>query len=86
MTKWNGRVSNIVISEHGSPELYDELNKISHKARGERLRCLATIGLMFINAPKINMSYEINSGKVPEQLKAENKAVTQLGKKIIDSL
>ena len=40
------KIANFRISEEGHPELYEALKDISHKARAERLRSLADIGLM----------------------------------------
>lgn len=45
MGLWDGKFSNLKISEHSSPELYKELESMSARDRGERLRALALIGL-----------------------------------------
>jgi len=54
------RITNITISEQNTPELFRELNGISQKARGERLRCLATIGLLCVSSPKASLNLSIN--------------------------
>ena len=47
--KWDGRISNLNISQDGQPELYEELATISPRARTERLRSLAFVGLLSVN-------------------------------------
>ncbi|CAM3420076.1 hypothetical protein HZS38_07905 [Xenorhabdus nematophila] len=44
-SKWDGKISNLNISEQGFPELYRELSQMQHKARSDRLRALALLGL-----------------------------------------
>lgn len=43
--KWDGKISNLNISEQAFPELHEELSKMHHKARSDRLRSLALLGL-----------------------------------------
>ncbi|MND15762.1 hypothetical protein D3C80_59930 [compost metagenome] len=43
--KWDGKISNLNISEQAFPELHAELSKMHHKARSDRLRSLALLGL-----------------------------------------
>lgn len=42
---WDGKITNLNISQQAFPELYRELSKMHHKARSDRLRSLALIGL-----------------------------------------
>uniref|UniRef100_UPI0036D7D00F hypothetical protein n=1 Tax=Photorhabdus sp. RM322S TaxID=3342825 RepID=UPI0036D7D00F len=44
-SKWDGKISNLNISEQAFPELYRELSQMQHKARSDRLRALALLGL-----------------------------------------
>lgn len=44
-SKWDGKISNLNISEQAFPELYHELSQMQHKARSDRLRALALLGL-----------------------------------------
>lgn len=43
--KWDGKISNLKISEYAFPELHQELSRMQHKERGDRLRSLALLGL-----------------------------------------
>ncbi|AKJ36902.1 hypothetical protein GL272_19420 [Aeromonas veronii] len=43
--KWDGKISNLNISDQAFPELHAELSKMNHKARSDRLRSLALLGL-----------------------------------------
>ncbi|MFC6674035.1 hypothetical protein [Marinobacterium aestuariivivens] len=43
--RWDGKFSNLKISEQGFPELFRELERLHHKERSDRLRSLAMIGL-----------------------------------------
>lgn len=43
--KWNGKISSLIVSEDGNPELYEELSRISHRERSARFRMLALVGL-----------------------------------------
>lgn len=45
---WNGRLSKVIISDQSYPELFDELLKVSPRARSERLKSLAMFGLMYL--------------------------------------
>lgn len=42
---WDGKFSNLKISEHAFPELFQELESLHHKERSDRLRALAMLGL-----------------------------------------
>ena len=44
-SKWDGKISNLNISEQAFPELFRELSQMQHKARSDRLRALALLGL-----------------------------------------
>ena len=43
--EWDGKITNLKISEEAFPELYHELSRLRRKARGDRLRALAFLGL-----------------------------------------
>ena len=45
---WNGMFSNLKVSQAAHSELFYELSELNHKERSERLRTLATIGLLFM--------------------------------------
>ncbi|CAM5558457.1 hypothetical protein [Eoetvoesiella caeni] len=49
MSRWNGTINGLVISEAANPELYFELQKTSHRDRSNRLRALALVGLFALN-------------------------------------
>lgn len=42
---WDGKFSNLKISEQAFPELFRELESLHHKERSDRLRSLAMLGL-----------------------------------------
>ncbi|WP_347364514.1 hypothetical protein [Vibrio vulnificus] len=42
---WDGKISNLKVSEQAFPELYKELSQMHHKDRCDRLRCLAMLGM-----------------------------------------
>jgi hypothetical protein len=42
---WDGKFSNLKISEQAFPELHRELADLHHKERSDRLRSLAMLGL-----------------------------------------
>lgn len=42
---WNGKFSNLRVSEGSFPELHEELSPLNHKDRCDRMRVLAMIGL-----------------------------------------
>lgn len=42
---WNGKFSNLRVSEGSFPELHKELSPLSHKDRCDRMRVLALVGL-----------------------------------------
>ena len=46
---WDGKISNMKISERSFPELYKELSVIQHRERSDRLRSLALIGLLCLS-------------------------------------
>lgn len=45
---WDGRLSKVNISDQSYPELFEELSKVSPRARSERLKSLAMFGLMYL--------------------------------------
>lgn len=46
--QWDGKFSNLKISEDSNPELYSELAPLNHKGRSERLRFLASLGIIYL--------------------------------------
>ena len=46
MSEWDGKFSNLKISPLSNRELFQELAPLEYKGRAERLRFLATLGLM----------------------------------------
>lgn len=46
---WDGKFSNLKISEQAFPELFRELESLHHKERSDRLRSLAMLGLYSLN-------------------------------------
>lgn len=47
---WNGKISNLTITRTAFPELYSALADMRHKARCDRLRSLALLGLYALMA------------------------------------
>ena len=47
---WNGKISNLTIARTAFPELYSALSGMRHKARCDRLRSLALLGLYALTA------------------------------------
>ncbi len=50
-SSWDGKIKNLLISNQSNPELHSELSNMNGRARGERLRFLATLGLMSLKNP-----------------------------------
>jgi len=73
------RITNITISEQNTPELFRELNGISQKARGERLRCLATIGLLCVSSPKASLNLSIASENIATSSQTKQNSVLNNG-------
>ncbi|QQK62702.1 hypothetical protein FJD32_025380 (plasmid) [Shewanella sp. LC6] len=78
-SKWDGKISNLNISEQGFPELYRELSQMQHKARSDRLRALALLGLYSLrfsgnigSFAQPSSEYQIAKSQ-PEQLQVEDK-------------
>lgn len=46
--KWDGKISNLRISDGAFPELFSELAEIKQRDRCDRLRLLATLGLCYL--------------------------------------
>lgn len=70
--KWDGKISNLNISEQGFPELYRELSQMQHKARSDRLRALALLGLYSLRfSGNMGMFEQQGSERQPEQVHAE---------------
>lgn len=51
---WDGKFSNLKISEQAFPELFRELESLHHKERSDRLRSLAMLGLYSLNYMRQN--------------------------------
>lgn len=95
-TGWDGRFSNLKISETAYPELHRELSKMHHRERGDRLRSLAMIGLCFLhnlgqNGTPPVLSNNSAAQQDPEQGKAGttpklDKAKSELKEKLLGSL
>ena len=93
---WDGRFSNLKISETAYPELHRELSQMHHRERGDRLRSLAMIGLCFLHNLGQNSVPPVpstNSAALqdPEQGKPEathrlDKAKNELKDKLLGSL
>lgn len=49
--KWDGRITNIKVSDRTYPELYNELAMMQYKERSDRLKLLAYMGLMSLSRP-----------------------------------
>jgi|GEM_PF-3172916 len=76
----NIKITNITISQHNAPELFRELNGISQKARGERLRSLATIGLLCVSSPRSSLSLGIadsNNYQIKNDIELNEKSNTK---------
>lgn len=93
---WDGRFSNLKISETAYPELHRELSQMHHRERGDRLRSLAMIGLCFLhnlgqNGVPHGLSANSAAQQDSEQEKPEatlklEKAKSQLREKLLGSL
>lgn len=81
---WDGKISNMIITSHGYPELHAELEEMTPKERADRLRSLALIGLLQVkNLPNTNV--EQSPALIDE--KDDKESVRQeLKKKLISSL
>jgi len=78
-SKWDVKISNLNISEQGFPELYRELSQMQHKARSDRLRALALLGLYSLRFSgnigafgQPSSEYQIAKSQ-PEQLQVDDK-------------
>ncbi|EOW9161645.1 hypothetical protein ACN1T8_002207 [Vibrio cholerae] len=94
-SKWDGKISNLNISEQGFPELYRELSQMQHKARSDRLRALALLGLYSLRFSGNIGSFEQQSSdsqpsqQQSEPVKADEKLNSQrnsLKGKLMDSV
>jgi len=63
--RWDGKISNLNISEQAFPELHAELSKMHHKARSDRLRSLALLGLYSLQFSGRMMAPEPSGSVVP---------------------
>lgn len=78
------RIANITISKSSSPELFKELYGLSQKARGERLRCLATIGTLCVSSPSASLNLSINNDD--KKINTSSNKQSEITKKIMNSL
>ena len=90
---WDGRFYSMTIDQQGSPELYHELADLPARARAERLRSLALIGLAALKggAPISTGSTGVHDEE--KKASAENEAGTKrkaakkaLGDKLLKGL
>lgn len=65
---WDGKLRSLTIDSESSPELFQELKALSGRARGERLRSLALIGLTVL---KSNTSVAVSLSPVEKEKKIE---------------
>ncbi len=73
--QWDGKFSNLKISEDSNPELHSELAPLNHKGRGERLRFLASLGLMHLRQMNSgHMLLESKTSRSRPQAKAVKKS------------
>ncbi|KGM26703.1 hypothetical protein [Photorhabdus sp. RM96S] len=70
VSKWDGKISNLNISEQAFPELYRELSQMQHKARSDRLRALALLGLY-------SLRFSGNIGSFEQQSSERQPALVQ---------
>lgn len=80
--KWDGKISNLNISDQAFPELHAELSKMHHKARSDRLRSLALLGLYSLQfsgrmmAPESSTSASPPTPVTPEDVEINSKRVS----------
>lgn len=92
MTKWNGKISSMSISQEGCPELFNELSCTSHRERAARLRTLALIGLFALRqqgvvAQNIGPIGEAqNDAKAPVSTKAADEFRSKIHRRFSRSL
>lgn len=63
---WAGRMYSFSVSPDASPELYRELACLPARLRGERLRQLATLGLVLSSIKQDGFSGPVQPPPVPE--------------------
>lgn len=61
--EWSGKLSSLRISPGAYPELFAALEKVPAKDRAERLRSLATLGLIAVRGGGIGVSVELPAGE-----------------------
>ena len=83
--EWNGKITNLNISAEAFPELYRELSPLRRKARGDRLRALALLGLYTLRSSAGQAEADApGAGKGEEgQTKARKNALRE---KLLDTL
>ena len=86
---WDGKISNLKVSEQAFPELYQELSKMHHKERCDRLRCLATLGMYALRGG-VMTTVQHSSPPFEEQIEEKNnkldKARNELKGKLMQSV
>lgn len=87
--KWDGKISNLNISDQAFPELHAELSKMHHKARSDRLRSLALLGLYSLQFSGRMMTPESSALVLPSALPPEapvDDGITSQRKSLKDKL
>ncbi|MCB5162612.1 hypothetical protein [Marinomonas algarum] len=92
-TSWDGKISNLKISNESSKELFNELESLNARERCERLRTLATLGLYSLNflgqnnenKKGSNEDVELN-GNLKEKPKTDNENVIEAQKSLKSKL
>lgn len=80
---WDGRFSNLQVSSTAHPELYHELKSIKGRARGERFRMLATLGLQAMKRESFSVIGQhgtisiVEHATNPEQLDTDHKTIRE---------
>lgn len=90
---WDGKISNLKISNGSSKELFNELESLSAKERCERLRTLATLGLYSLNFLGQNSETKKGSNEdvepnedIKEEPKTDNENVIEAQKTLKSKL
>ncbi|MDM9305897.1 hypothetical protein [Aeromonas sp. QDB54] len=87
--KWDGKISNLNISVQAFPELHAELSKMHHKARSDRLRSLALLGLYSLQISVRMTTPESSTSALPPVLPPvtlENDGINSKKQSLKDSL
>lgn len=87
--KWDGKISNLNISDQAFPELHAELSKMHHKARSDRLRALALLGLYSLQISVRMTTPELSTSALPPvhpPVTLENDGINSKKQSLKDSL